>query len=223
MLLVRTRVKEPIAQQLASELWASGSSVVESGPSGRTTRAPLRELANAERAAAAIRVTPNRTQIEIWTGVSAEGTLDVIDIPRPIPPARVLALRAAEVLRARGLTIDLVDDAKVPPNAAGEATGRAPGPVRTAESATERSPTRGEPQPNQTVTETEADEAEADTETEARVETEAETEADDAVAEADADEAEPEGDEIEIESEPEIPVAPAALQRGRKQIRIPLP
>jgi hypothetical protein len=114
ILLVRTEGDESIVVFIRAELRTSAWLVVEIGPEPWLVQARLAELAASQGAAAALRVHPDQAQIELWVAQpvgSSEGTFEMLDVPGSRPDDRVLALRATEALRARGLRLDPVIEA----------------------------------------------------------------------------------------------------------------
>jgi len=110
ILLVRTRDDEAVITQLEAELQASAWELVEIRLDSRFGQRPLSELAARNNASAALRVHAERSEIEVWTAapVGDEPTSaasETLRVDEDSSDGRVMALRATEALRARGLDL----------------------------------------------------------------------------------------------------------------------
>ncbi len=106
-MIVRTQGDERAIVRLRAELRASAWQVVELGPDDQTDHAALSELAARYHASAALRLRPALAEMELWAAGSARRAgVETLSGQGPRMDDAVLALRAAEALRAMGLSVD---------------------------------------------------------------------------------------------------------------------
>jgi len=118
ILLVRTAGDDETMARLRFELHASGWRVLEIRHDERFEAEPLGVTAERERVTAAVRVDAARGVVDLWV-MKPEGAVEeAITAPGERLSGQVLALRAAEALRARGLLVPPVErgpETKPPP------------------------------------------------------------------------------------------------------------
>jgi hypothetical protein len=202
VLLVRTRGDERVVLHLRAELEPGAWRIAEVGPGAELDTRPLSELAAEHSAAAALRVQAELAQVELWIARgprSESGTLERLAAGGAHPGDRVLALRVAEVLRARVLRPE-------PGSATGAASGAQPAPSEQAgEAPAAQGQTTGDQPKSAPAAAARDAESEAGTEPESEAESEPEPES----------EAEPEAEaEAETEPESEAESAPRVPLRG---------
>jgi len=103
LLLVRTPGDERVIELLLAELGSHAWRVVELRPDARDVPAPLGQIAAQQSATAVVRFSKTRGAIELWVAGAAGPSEETIVTPGEAPSDPVLALRATEALRARGL------------------------------------------------------------------------------------------------------------------------
>lgn len=108
ILLVRMDGDERVVANVRAELRASAWRIVEIGPDPRLEQARLAELGASQGASSALRVHADRAEVELWVARSAGpgSGLELLDAAGAGGDERVLALRVAEALRARGLRLE---------------------------------------------------------------------------------------------------------------------
>jgi hypothetical protein len=113
ILLVRTPGDEETILHLRSEFRDGGWRILEIRPDERFETEPLASAAERERVAAAVRVDAVRYVVELWV-YRAEGSVEeTLTSSGERLSGRVLAVRVAEALRARGLALPPKPDASV--------------------------------------------------------------------------------------------------------------
>jgi len=121
ILIVRRVGDRAVAARLRAEFSASSWQVIDVGASAPGADAALAELAARYGARAALRWQAGRGALELWVAEtlgSTDGALESIsDRARPAR-AQVLAWRAAEALRARGLEVEPLAPAPAKPSSA---------------------------------------------------------------------------------------------------------
>jgi hypothetical protein len=103
ILVVRVAGDERIVSRARAELVALGYNVVVMSAAGGVPE-PLKSLASARQAHAALRSTPSNTGIELWVGDPSTGRTafeEVVALETTERNDQLLALRATEVVRAR--------------------------------------------------------------------------------------------------------------------------
>jgi hypothetical protein len=220
VLLVRTRGDERVVLHLRAELDPGAWRIAEIGPDAELDARPLSELAAEHSSAAALRVQAELAQVELWIARaprSESGTLERLAAGGARPGDRVLALRVAEVLRARVLKPEAGGAVGAPsgvqsgpgaqageaPAASGEASATRGGQAVSsgAQDARPGDDAQGAPARAKTEAETETEsEPETESETESESESESETESES------ESEAETEEEEEEEESVPRAPL-----------------
>lgn len=108
ILLVRTAGDDGVIARMRGELEVSAWRIVEIRLDSRFGSSPLALLAEQQSATAAIRVNVARGEIEVWVSLPSGAVEEVLTTPGERPPDHVLAVRATETLRARGLNLDPV-------------------------------------------------------------------------------------------------------------------
>jgi len=109
VLIVRLAGDDRVVARVRAELASSGWPSVELTADPRDTQASLSRLSSLVSAAAAIRVHADAGAIEVWVAAppgSPPAAADTISAGGSRPDDRVLALRATEALRARGLRLE---------------------------------------------------------------------------------------------------------------------
>lgn len=105
ILFVRTSDDEHVIAILSTELGASAWRILEIGPDPRYERMALAALATRYGARAAVRVRESERKIELYVTGPA-GAAETLTASGEQADGGVLAMRATEALRARGLQID---------------------------------------------------------------------------------------------------------------------
>jgi hypothetical protein len=107
VVIVRVHHDAAVIARIRAELEANDWRVRELGPDANSARAPLASLVIAANARAALRMQPERSAIELW--VASEGDAaasgEVVALPSDERDEALLAVRATEALRARGLRL----------------------------------------------------------------------------------------------------------------------
>jgi hypothetical protein len=103
LLLVRTAGDERVMALLLAELEPHDWRVVELRPDARDAPAPLGDIAAKQAATAVVRFSRELGAIELWVAGAAGPSEETIAAPGEATSDQVLALRATEALRARGL------------------------------------------------------------------------------------------------------------------------
>ena len=103
LLLVRTPGDERVLELLLAELTPHDWRVIELRPDARDAPAPLADIAARQQATAVVRFSEARGAIELWVAGTSGPSEETIETPGEAVSEPVLALRAAEALRARGL------------------------------------------------------------------------------------------------------------------------
>jgi hypothetical protein len=109
VLIVRRPGDDRVVARVRAELASSGWPSVELTPEPRDAQASLARLSTLVSAAAAVRVHAESGAIEVWVAPppgSPPSGVDTISVGGTRPDDRVLALRATEALRARGLRLE---------------------------------------------------------------------------------------------------------------------
>lgn len=130
LLLVRTPGDERVMELLLAELEPHDWRVVELRPDARDAPASLGEIANQQAATAVVRFSRALGAIELWVAGTAGPSEEAIAAPDEASSEQVLALRATEALRARGLDFGSRGRATEPPVIETNAPQREP-PART--------------------------------------------------------------------------------------------
>jgi hypothetical protein len=107
LLLVRTPGDERVMELVLAELEPHDWRVVELRPDARDAPAPLGEIAARQAATAVLRFSRELGAIELWVAGAAGASEETIATPGEVTSDQVLALRATEALRARGLDFGL--------------------------------------------------------------------------------------------------------------------
>jgi hypothetical protein len=136
ILLVRTPGDERVIQFLRAEVEQGEWRVVELRPDARYEPLPLGEVAAQQAATAVVRLAKNRREVELWVLGPNGPSEELISTPGEAPSDAVLALRATEALRARGLdfsppdhsVLDAAPPSKPVPNAPPRAKVARPAP-----------------------------------------------------------------------------------------------
>jgi hypothetical protein len=128
LLLVRASGDENIVRRILAEPEVADWHVVELAPEPHAARVALAELAASQSADAALRVEPGKAQLEMWvSGATSDAPESLETLSAQDADQAVLAVRVAEVLRARGLA--LARDAQAtPPKRKPEQAAHAPEP-----------------------------------------------------------------------------------------------
>jgi hypothetical protein len=107
VLIVRVARDAAVVARIRAELEANDWNVREIGPDPASARGSLSALATSSRARAVLRMQPERGAIELWVSGEgdAAGSGEVLVVPRGERDDALLALRATEALRARGLRL----------------------------------------------------------------------------------------------------------------------
>jgi len=138
ILLLRTPGDDETIARLRLELHESGWRILEVRADERSLAEPLGTTAERERVTAAVRVDAARGVVDLWVRRSDGPIEEAITAPGERSSGHVLALRAAEVLRARGLLMPPVEHVEVtkppppPPPVEQPATAPAPTPATPA-------------------------------------------------------------------------------------------
>jgi hypothetical protein len=109
VLIVRRPGDDRVVARVRAELASSGWPSVELTPEPRDAQTSLARLSALVSAAAAVRVHADAGAIEVWVAPppgSPPSGVDTISAGGAHPDDRVLALRATEALRARGLRLE---------------------------------------------------------------------------------------------------------------------
>jgi hypothetical protein len=109
ILLVRTPGDERVIQLLRAEVEQGDWRIVELRPDARYEPLPLSEVAAQQGATAVVRLAKNRREIELWVLGPSGPSEELISTPGEAASDAVLALRATEALRARGLDFTRLD------------------------------------------------------------------------------------------------------------------
>jgi hypothetical protein len=114
--IVRTPGDDRVIARMRAELGVSAWNVVEIRPDDRHEKVPLATWARTQAATAAIRVDEASGEIELFIARAgtSDGTSETLASPGGGGDDRVLALRATEALRARGLNLDRPRDRAEP-------------------------------------------------------------------------------------------------------------
>lgn len=104
IVLVRSAGDDGVMMRLRADLRESGWRILEVRDDERFAAAPLGGVAAREGASAAVRIDTRRDAIELWVSRPDGPVEDSVASTEPLSD-QVLALRAAEVLRARGLLV----------------------------------------------------------------------------------------------------------------------
>lgn len=104
MLIVRAQGDERIVAALRAELASYRFRVLELTPRGAARGEALEVLARARSAQAAVRAQPDKLAAELWVETSAASGQEVVAIA-PGQRPELLATRATEAMRARGLRL----------------------------------------------------------------------------------------------------------------------
>ncbi len=96
-----------VVARIRAELEANDWRVREIGPDASSARSALPPMAASARARAALRMQPSRGAIELWVASESDGTgaSELVRLPAGEQDDGLLALRATEALRARGLRL----------------------------------------------------------------------------------------------------------------------
>jgi hypothetical protein len=107
VLIVRVPKDGAVVARIRAELEANDFWVREVGPDSSSARAPLPLLAANANARAALRMHPTRAAIELWVASEggASGGGEVVRLPGDDHDDALLAVRATEAMRARGLRL----------------------------------------------------------------------------------------------------------------------
>ncbi|HKP63158.1 MAG TPA: hypothetical protein VJV78_40755, partial [Polyangiales bacterium] len=107
MVIVRVPKDAAVIARIRAELEVNDWRVRELGPDSNSARAPLAGLVTAAGARAALRMQPERPAIELWVASDgdAAGGGEVVSLPGDEHDDSLLAVRATEALRARGLRL----------------------------------------------------------------------------------------------------------------------
>jgi hypothetical protein len=136
VVIVRVHRDAAVIARIRAELEANDWRVRELGPDSNSARAPLASLVSVANARAALRMQPERPAIELWVASDgdAPGGGEVVSLPGDEHDDSLLAVRATEALRARGLRLPRRVEAAPPATgavapiaSAGEPTAAAPG------------------------------------------------------------------------------------------------
>lgn len=135
LLLVRRNGDERVVARLKVELEQSAWQTIEIGPSEERQDAELGALGRARGARAALRVDASGSGIELWVASGAGDAQDSVEVlTAPGGDDRVLALRAVEALRARGLLVASVPTAPARPGEPAASKPQAERPAKPAQS-----------------------------------------------------------------------------------------
>lgn len=107
VVIVRVPRDAAVIARIRAELEANEWRVRELGPDSNSARAPLASLMTVANARAALRMQPERAAIELWVASESDaaGSGEVVALPGGELDDALLAVRATEALRARGLRL----------------------------------------------------------------------------------------------------------------------
>jgi hypothetical protein len=115
ILLVRTAGDSAVMTRLRAELMNAEWRLLEIRLDERQPAPPLATIAEAQRASAAVRFDMRNGAIELWVARPEGAIQESLAAPSARAHDQVLALRAAEALRARGLPIGPIETPEPPP------------------------------------------------------------------------------------------------------------
>lgn len=234
MLIVRVPRDGAVVARIRAELEANDFWVREIGPDATSARTPLPLLAGNASARAALRMQSAGTAIELWVASEggASGGGEVVRLPDAERDDALLAVRATEAMRARGLKLPKrsAPSSAAAPGGGGSTviSGGTPSTTSTESAEAERARKQAEEQARaqaeaqrqaeaqkqaeaQRQAEADAEAAAAEAARRAQAEREAEERAE-AEREAEAQrQAEAEADEAESEQDARSPASPALL------------
>jgi hypothetical protein len=130
VLIVRMPKDAAVVARIRAELEANDLWVREVGPDSASARAPLPLLAANAGARAALRMQVARSAIELWVASEggASGGGEIVRLPNDDRDDALLAVRATEAMRARGLRLPRRGDGSSAPAAvSGDGRTTAPG------------------------------------------------------------------------------------------------
>jgi hypothetical protein len=116
IVLVRLPGDDGVMTRLRADLRENGWRILEVRDDERFAAAPLGGVAGREGASAAVRIDTRRGAIELWVQRPDGAVEETVASTEPLSD-QVLALRAAEALRARGLLVFRAEAAELPPEA----------------------------------------------------------------------------------------------------------